>query len=171
MGRDVVTEKIETVQQCDAAAALLRTSDLTWLLHRASHLFGEAVEEEALRQGIGMRAHLLLTALVKEPGRTQLALGAALGLDKTTVTTALDKLEKFGFVVRRPDPNDRRVRIPEITDAGREVQGRVEPIVRDLEERLLGTLGDEQRVVLREILAKLVTSAVEGLPQIGGSCM
>lgn len=171
MAQDAVTEKIETVQQCDAAAALLRTSDLTWLLHRASHLFGEAVEQEALRQGVGMRAHLLLTALVTEPGRTQLALGAALGLDKTTVTTALDKLEKFGLVVRRPDPNDRRVRIPEITDAGREMQARVEPTVRELEERLLCTLSDRERFALRELLAKLVASVGEGLPQIGGSCI
>src|SRR5438477_11064796 len=104
----------ETPATCAAARTLLRTSDLNWLLHRAARRLGEALDSVAQQHGVGIRGQLVLTALIEEPGRTQLALGAALGLDKTTLTSTLDKLEQAELVVRRPDPQDRRVRIPEV---------------------------------------------------------
>ena len=58
---------------------------------------------------------MIAATLIAEPGRTQLALGHALGLDKTTVTSLLDRLEADGLIVRSLDPHDRRARIPEIT--------------------------------------------------------
>lgn len=150
------------------ARSLLQTSDLNWLLHRAAQRFGEAMERVAHEHGVGVRGHLVLSALTDAPGRTQLALGTALGLDKTTLTTVLDKLERHGLVVRRPDPADRRVRIPEITAAGREAQARVTPALRKAEAELLSTLSPEEREMLRTILGKF---ADHGACPPAGSCI
>jgi MarR family transcriptional regulator, organic hydroperoxide resistance regulator len=158
-------------QQCAVARELLQTSDLNWLLHRAAQRLGEAVNNAARHHGIDMRAQLVLTALMQEPGRTQLALAAALALDKTTLTAMLDKLERSGLVVRKPDPADRRVRIPEITEAGRAVQTQVAPAVRQVEVDVLRSLSPQQRDDLRDILRELVHTPAEHDSLPGGSCL
>lgn len=155
-------------QACNTARHLLHTSDLNWLLHRAAQRIGEALQAVAREHGIDMRAQLVLSALSQGNCSTQLKLGAALGLDKTTLTTVLDRLERDGFVQRRPDPADRRVRIPEITDAGRDLQRKVGHDVRLVEEDLLQVLEPEQRRTLEAALRRLVDAGAE---RPGGSCM
>src|ERR1700753_3171778 len=97
--------------ECRAAASRCSELDRAWLLSRAAQRLADAVQAEAARHGIGMRAQLILSALAQGGGRTQLALGADLAVDKTTLTTELDRLEGCGLIQRRPDPKDRRVRI------------------------------------------------------------
>lgn len=46
-------------------------------------------------------------------------LAAFLGVDASYVTGLADALEERGLVERRPSPSDRRVRLLEVTDAGR----------------------------------------------------
>ncbi len=104
-------------------AACVEKWDFNWLLHRATQRVGSAFADEIAKHGISLRGQLILQALAnEETQRTQLALGAMLGLDKTTLTSELDKLERVGLIMRIPDPNDRRVRTPMITDKGRELQ-------------------------------------------------
>jgi MarR family transcriptional regulator, organic hydroperoxide resistance regulator len=161
-----------TTQVCDKARHVLRTSDLNWLLHRAAHRMGELLEAAAARHGVGMRGQLVLSALRAEQGRTQLALGAALGLDKTTLTTVLDKLEGAGYVRRQPDPQDRRVRIPTITEAGVKLQQLVDHDVHLVEEELLTALDAEQRQILTDGLRRLIDADVHSAcVRSAGSCM
>jgi DNA-binding MarR family transcriptional regulator len=157
-----------TAQACETAHGVLRTSDVNWLLHRAAHRLGEALQTAAKEHGIDMRAQLVLSALKAGHCGTQLKLGATLGLDKTTLTTVLDRLERDGFVQRRPDPTDRRVRIPEITDAGRDLQRKVDHDVRLVEADWLRVLEPDERRTLETALRKLVES---GADRPGGSCM
>jgi len=165
---DVTEVNTAAVHPCDAAHELLPTSDLHWLLHRAAQRFREAMDAAVAPHGVGsMRAYLVLAALIREPGRTQLGLGAALGLDKTTLTAVLDRLERQELIARRPDPADRRVRIPEITESGRRAHAEVQPSVRAAECELLGMLDRPEQDVLRAILGKLV--AGPGAP--AGSCI
>lgn len=163
-----VLDEPVTVQACATARQMLRTSDLNWLLHRAAQRMGEVLESAAVRHGIGMRGQLVLSALLAQPGRTQLALGADLGLDKTTLTTVLDKLEGAGLVRRQPDPTDRRVRIPTITEAGTALQARVDHDVHLVEKELLSTLDPDERRILEDSLRRLITAGAE---RSAGSCM
>lgn len=163
--------EIETRQQCAAARDLLQTSDVNWLLHRAAQRFGETMENAVAKQGATMRGYLVLTSLVETPGRSQLALGAALALDKTTLTSVLDKLEQHGLVVRRPVPTDRRVRIPEITAAGRQTQQRIAATVRAVQCDLLGALSGGEQEILRAILQRLITTDGGDDAPSAGSCL
>src|SRR5262245_37868394 len=100
-------------------------SEITWLLHRAAQRMHSATGEQAERQGIQLRDYIVLSALDKTPNLTQIELGKALGLDKTTLMSQLDRLERMGLVVRRSDPRDRRARIPEITQEGNTLRAKV----------------------------------------------
>lgn len=57
---------------------------------------------------------------------------------------------------RRPDPGDRRARIVELTNAGREILARAEGIVVGVEDAMLADLDDGERRVLRNLLRRLV---------------
>jgi DNA-binding MarR family transcriptional regulator len=46
-------------------------------------------------------------------------LGSLLGVTPRNVTTLVDALEKDGLVLRKPDPDDRRATIIELTEQGR----------------------------------------------------
>src|SRR6202030_2066733 len=92
-------------------------SEITWLLHRAAQRLRSATGEQTEKHGIQLRDYIVLSALDKTPHLTQVELAKALGLDKTTLMSQLDRLERTGLVVRHSDPRDRRTRIPEITEA------------------------------------------------------
>ncbi|MFD7653928.1 MarR family winged helix-turn-helix transcriptional regulator [Actinosynnema sp. NPDC059797] len=152
-----------------AQAACAKQVSLNWLLHRAAQKLGAAMREAATRHGLTARGQLVLTALCQEDfRRTQLALGQELALDKTTLTAELDRLERAGLVVREPDPHDRRVRVPVITDRGRAVQGEVERLHQQVEREFTSGLEPAQCRDLQVILERLIASC-EGPDS--GSCL
>jgi DNA-binding MarR family transcriptional regulator len=165
-----VEETVPT--SCEEAQRRLQEYDLNWLINRAAHELREAMDAEASAHGITIRGHIVLTAIVqhelKKAGKahSQLALGMALGLDKTTMTAVLDKLESQGLVVRTPDPADRRARIPVATEAGRELQAKLYHQLRCVEERVMSNLSAEERDVLRGLLRRIITPDA-----VDGSCM
>ena len=113
-----------TPAEAAAAAAIVSDSerpDLTWLLHRAAQHMRVGLDEAAREHGLtGARDWIVLSALAAGPRQTQLALAQSLGLDKTTMTSLLDRMEARGLITRSIDRHDRRARIPELTGrAGR----------------------------------------------------
>lgn len=73
-----------------------------------------------------------------------------------TMTNRVDRLERAGLVRRLPDPDDGRVVLVALTDAGRQ---RVDGALADLlgrERRLLGRLSGPERRALAALLRKLL---------------
>lgn len=67
------------------------------------------------------RYELLVLLHFSREGRLPLnVVGSRLQVHPTSVTSAVDRLERQGFVRRSPHPTDRRTKLAEITDAGRE---------------------------------------------------
>lgn len=62
-----------------------------------------ATGEQAEQHQLQLRDYIVLSALEMTPNLTQGELGKALGLDKTTLMSQLDRLERRGLAVRRPD--------------------------------------------------------------------
>jgi DNA-binding MarR family transcriptional regulator len=146
--------------------------DLTWLLHRAAQRMRAALDQVARAQGLaGVRDWIVLSALIAEPGRTQLALGHALGVDKTTLTSLLDRLEASGLVIRSLDPRDRRARIPDVTAAGRRNQASVTRARDRAETELLKSFSTEEQRLLRELLTRLAAGQSGDCLQASGSCI
>jgi DNA-binding MarR family transcriptional regulator len=157
------------VMELPADPACRSFAGLNWLLHRAAQKLGAVAQEAAARHGVTTRGQLVLTALSSEDClRTQLALGHALGLDKTTLTAELDRLERAGLIVRKPDPNDRRVRLPVITEQGRAVQSEVEKLHVEVEHEFTSGLDPQEAHALWVLLERLIES--DHRPD-SGSCL
>ena len=159
-------------QPATATGPIDQTADLTWLLHRAAQHMRAALDQVARAEGLaGARDWIVLSALIAEPGRTQLALGHALGLDKTTLTSLLDRLESDGLVIRSVDPSDRRARIPELTLGGRQIQARVTRARDHAEAGLLKAFSNQERHLLRALLTRLAAGQHGDCLESTGSCI
>jgi DNA-binding MarR family transcriptional regulator len=125
-----------------------------------------ATDEEAEKHGLHLRDYIVMSALHMSPNLTQGQQGKALGLDKTTLMSQLDRLERMGLVVRRSDPRDRRARIPEITDAGTALGARVADACARVEAAALTSFSREQIQLFRNMLFEII-----GDSEDSGSCL
>jgi MarR family transcriptional regulator, organic hydroperoxide resistance regulator len=141
-------------------------SEITWLLHRAAQRMRTATGEQAEKHGIQLRDHIVLSALHKTPDLTQIELGKALGLDKTTLMSQLDRLESAGLIERHSDPRDRRARIPQITETGDAVRSSVADASQQVEAAALQTFSGEQVALFRRMLFEII-----GESNDPGSCL
>jgi MarR family transcriptional regulator, organic hydroperoxide resistance regulator len=76
------------------------------------------------------------------------------------ITRLLDRMEKRGLISRGREERDRRVVLTRITAEGLDLLASLDQPVRDTHCRLLGHLGAERLVTLRELL-ELCRSQVE----------
>jgi DNA-binding MarR family transcriptional regulator len=110
--------------------------------------------------GLSMWGYIVLSALDRSPVRSQAALADAIGADKTRIIPTLDDLQGRGYIERRPDPDDRRVRLLALTEAGRAAKDAAQQDIQRGEERWLGKLSTDDRRVFLRVLRQL--SAAEG---------
>jgi DNA-binding MarR family transcriptional regulator len=132
-----------------------RRDDLAAMLHP---LLRDLVATELpilAAHDVSMWGYGVLSALDQSPVRTQAALADAIGADKTRIIPTLDELQQRGYIERRPDPDDRRVRLLEITPAGRDVQNAVQAEIQRAEERWLSELTAQERKVFLRALDRM----------------
>lgn len=75
--------------------------------------------------------------------------------EPSNVTGIIDRLEARGLVERRPDPNDRRVKLAATTEEGRSTAGRLRESL-DFAREPLAQLPAEERAVLRDLLKRML---------------
>jgi DNA-binding MarR family transcriptional regulator len=137
-----------------------RSAELTdrigYLLKHVQIRFQE-IQREALSP-LGLDGRLLAVLIVAGDGgpHPQLRLAETLGVDRTTMVDLVDRLEASGWVQRRPDPDDRRTRLVELTPQGRKVLAAGVTASHTVEQRFLAPLADGDRLSFRDALQKLV---------------
>ncbi|MFB7027249.1 MULTISPECIES: MarR family winged helix-turn-helix transcriptional regulator [unclassified Streptomyces] len=93
----------------------------------------------------------------------------SLGLDPSTVTKMLQRLEQSGHVRRGPDPADRRAVLVEATGKGQALRTGVEDVWRDLESLSLGGLSPADGAELARLL-DLVAENLREETEEAGDC-
>jgi MarR family transcriptional regulator, organic hydroperoxide resistance regulator len=157
---------------CGGADPCAAQPDLTWLLHRAAQNMRVALDEAARAHGLaGARDWVVLSALSDGSRQTQLALAHSLGLDKTTMTSLLDRMEAGGLVTRCTDTHDRRARIPVLTPDGVQVQAEMAGARDHMEAALLAAFSPREQELLRELLARLAAAEPSDYLKATGSCI
>lgn len=116
-------------------------------INRIRQALRSTLYDEALAGQLGLNATDLrcLELAIAEPGLTPGRLAELSGLTTGAVTGVLDRLEKAGFVERRPDPGDRRsVTVQPSPTRSREVREAGEPLDRAI-GALLGKYSPTER--------------------------
>jgi MarR family transcriptional regulator for hemolysin len=117
-------------------------------LHRA---FDDALAEE----GGSLPTWLILVSVKSGRPGTQRELAAAVGIRGATLTHHLASLERDGLVSRRRDPDNRRVQVVELTDAGEALFDRLRQAAVAFDARLRGGLSEGELDRLRSLLERL----------------
>jgi len=103
-----------------------------YLLSRVSLGKTAALKRGFTEAGIGFVRPAYLGSLMslwREDGLKVIDLGRRAGLEPSTMTGLLDRMERDGLVERRPDPADRRVLKIFLTESGARIRGTVIGIV------------------------------------------
>ena len=103
----------------------------------------------------------VLRALWDQEGLTQTEIARHLQVQPATMTKMLKRMEKAGFVERRPDPDDQRVSRVYLTAAGRAIREDVQQVWRRLEEEAFSGFSEEERVLLRGFFLRIRDNLVQ----------
>jgi len=107
----------------------------------------------------------ILAALKLKDGIATRELAYVLGIRVPSLNEALSKLENAGYIVREPDPRDRRVQLITLTDLGRALtnqMGEGEPEGDNIFE----VLTEQERANLNDYLDRLIVRMHEDLPDL-----
>jgi DNA-binding MarR family transcriptional regulator len=130
---------------------------LSQLGYRSAALLAEQLSSMKLTP-----AHAgIMRAIATQPGQSQQALSAQLGVAPSRIVAYVDDLEKRGYVERRRHLSDRRLHALHFTDAGTQLFAELAEIFRQRERRLIARLEPEQSDALREMLCNVARQ--EGL--------
>jgi len=103
--------------------------------------FASATQSLSLTPGLAG----ILIVVSRNPGLSQTALARAMGIENSTLVEVIDKLEQRELVERHAAPRDRRTHALHITRTGQQLLKRLEPLVREHEERLLRNFSAAER--------------------------
>jgi DNA-binding MarR family transcriptional regulator len=125
-------------------------------LHRA-HAHA-ALEELGLYRG----QNFVLNALAEQEGLTQSELAERLLVSPPTISNSLERMATAGWIVRRSDPDDRRVSRVYLTDAGRVLQDAASSLWHDMEAQTFAGFTLEQRDLLWHMLLQIRENLGQG---------
>ncbi len=110
-----------------------------------------------LLAGVGLHVgqEMVLLELWREDGLKGSELADRLGVEPPTITRMLRRMERCGFVERRPDPADARSFRVHLTEKGRALEGPVAHIWEEAEEKTLRGINPDETLVLRRLLARV----------------
>ncbi len=98
----------------------------------------------------------LLAFLWKQDGLSQTVLGSMAGMDRTTVSGIIDRLEKQGLVERRDDPQDRRSYLIYLTAQGRAYKQKATGAALKTNAAISEKLSPDEKECLVELLTKML---------------
>lgn len=118
-----------------------------------AHRYNAEIALNAL--GLHTGQEMILFQLWEKEGITQSQIAETLCVEAPTVTKMLQRLEKSGFVERRPDPDDGRVSRVYLTSAGKSLEEPVQAVWKQLEAQTIAGLSDMEQGLLKRLLLQI----------------
>lgn len=124
--------------------------------------FNEVVSEEGLYSG----QQDILFAVIENEGITSSKLAQKTGVSAATMSVSLKRMEKTGFIIKKPDENDARIMHIYSTEKARSVPDNIRNKMDALETVI--TKGMSENVALD--FAHYLQSAIDNLLEQDGCC-
>ncbi len=129
---------------------------LAYLFKHAERLMSELHVEALAPFDIHARDLGVLLVIDRFEPASQQQVADRLGVDRTTMVAIIDALEAKGMIARRPDADDRRRNVVELTPAGQDLLRRATAASDAAEAELLAPLSPEESEQLRELLTRVL---------------
>jgi DNA-binding MarR family transcriptional regulator len=127
---------------------------LGFLIHDSARLLRKRFEAKGSAYGLSAAQWRLLVRLVKEEGVAQARLAELLEIEPISVSRLLDRMEEGGWIERRQDASDRRVRMIFPTEKSREAFAAIKSVAGEVYDQALdGLSADERRTLIKGLNA------------------
>lgn len=127
-----------------------------FLTRRLHQIYVSIYLEECEKFGTTPVQASVMQVLLIRPGADQVSLAADIGLDRTTTSNVLSRLEARGLVRREASVEDRRIRKGFLTEAGEALIVEMQDALQRAHLRLMEPLPEEERDTFIRQLKMLV---------------
>jgi MarR family transcriptional regulator for hemolysin len=134
-------------------------------LTAAARIIGRAFDESLEQAGGSLPVWLILLNLTIGRTANQRELAAAVGVREATLTYHLNAMERDGLLTRRRDPDNRRIHVVELTEAGRGLFASLREVAVGFDSRLRDGISAEKAGEFLAVLDRLAANA--GAPPVG----
>jgi DNA-binding MarR family transcriptional regulator len=135
----------------------LQTVNTVTLLGRAYSLLGFRIVDGVVGAGFPQKpAHSAVFAQIAPEGSRLTELARRANMSPQAMGELVDELEQLDYVVRRPDPADRRAKLITLTKKGQACIAAGIATINGIEEQLTDRLGERGHRQLRNLLTKLL---------------
>ena len=129
-----------------------------YLLRRAHQISMAVFADEMSDMDLTAAQLIAIIAVNENAGIDATRLTDMIYFDKATVGGVVERLERKGLIRRTPHASDKRVKLLQVTPAGRAMMTVSEGRVQAVQTRLLHALSEEERAELARLLSKIVSS-------------
>ncbi len=142
-------------------------TNIGFLLHDVSRLMRAWFDERASALGLTRAQWRVLVHLGPRQGINQRSLAEILELDNVTLCRHIDRLERDGWLERRPDPEDRRAWRLYLSEASHPTLKKMERLAAETQAAALSDLSLDQRASFIETLVKIKANLTPKDDKIG----
>ncbi|HZW47123.1 MAG TPA: MarR family winged helix-turn-helix transcriptional regulator [Microvirga sp.] len=161
MAQQTAAKKQETV-----SPGVILEQFLPYRLNVLASLASNALAQiYAERFGLSIPAWRVVATLGQYEYRTARDIAAHGVMHKSTVSRAVASLEQRGLIARRPNEDDRREELLELTEEGREIYEALAPEALAFEERFVSVLTEEEQKLLVTFIDRLSGHARQLAPE------
>jgi len=129
---------------------------INFLLTKAQHNVFQCLKSSLSKFDVTPVQYGILKCLWDEDGRTPKQIADILGLDGSTITGILDRMENKGFVKRTENPEDRRTLKLVITEKGLNLQKPVENVVDEVNHDILKIFTEDEQNQFKDFLRGVI---------------
>lgn len=135
-------------------------NSIGWMLGDLGRLMRKLADRRLSAIGLTRAQWQALGNLRRCGPMTQAALADVMDVETATIARLVDRLEAAGWVGRRPDPHDRRVKRVSLTDKAEDIMDEVSEIGRQLSDDMLADLSNDERERLFAALSAIKSRLV-----------
>lgn len=121
------------------------------MLHRMMNRARSMYQESDLNRSQAS----ILFSLHQKSSMSQKELAALLNMTPPSITSTIQKMERSGYITRKPDPSDQRVMRLELTEKGESCIQTVKRIADQMEEVLFRGMSTEEKILFRRLLLQI----------------
>jgi MarR family transcriptional regulator, organic hydroperoxide resistance regulator len=131
--------------ECSSLPNCARCGQLSYAIFALARAHRGLAAEFLRKLGLHPGQELLFMRLMERNGQTQSELLDSAGLDHSTVSKSLRRMEEAGLLKRVPDKNDRRLLRVHLTKKGRQLGPRLQAMWGELEQASIVHLSSAEK--------------------------
>lgn len=125
------------------------------LLKDVSRLYGERFEQHAASLGLTLAQCKALTRLAESEGISQVRLSELTDIEPMALVRILDRMESNGWLERRTDPRDRRIRCLYLTGKAKTLLEDIRHLIDMTWSEAFAGMPERQSELLMELLDRI----------------